>query len=144
MTEPNPSLLKALQVYNATLEQLERAEDNVQKALAQLKRFAGSSTFKIEGKPFQLRKRKDNYYLCELSGKPRKKREPKVVVVAEPPVLTPEDVLDVAALAQVEREKSVDVETVSEETVSVSVSEETVNVESAVMPNGAASHAHAE
>ena len=100
----NPTVLKALQVYNATLDQLERAEDNVQKALAQLRKFAGSSTFNIDGKFFQLRKRKNSYYMCELSGKPQGRRKQEVVAVEEPAPPTPEDVLDVAALSQVERE----------------------------------------
>lgn len=94
-------LLKALQVYNATLEQLEKSEDNVQKALEQLKRFAGASTFNIEGKFYQLRKRKNSYYLCELSGKPRGRPKGVAKIVEAKPL--PTDVLDVAELSLLER-----------------------------------------
>lgn len=145
----NPSLLKALQVYNSTLEQLERSEDNVQKALEQLRRFAGSSTFNIDGKFYQLRKRKNSYYLCELSGKPkgRPKREVETPVVAEP--AAPEEVLELAELALLERaepepepvQAAVAVETAAVEVVEAVAKESTEGVALNGAAGGAVAHA---
>lgn len=93
----SPQLLKSLEVYNKTLEALERAEDNVQKALEQLKKFAGKATFEINGTYYQIRKRGAGFYLCELNGAPHGRPRKKV---PQEPLGEP---LDMLALSQVPR-----------------------------------------
>lgn len=61
----------ALLQYNAAMDKLETAEQEVQTALAAIKATSGSSTVSVEGQFFQVRERKDKLYLCELTGKPR-------------------------------------------------------------------------
>jgi hypothetical protein len=61
----------ALTKYNSAMDALEEAETAVQTALMYVKNAAGSATIDVAGQFFQVRKRKDKFYLCELTGKPR-------------------------------------------------------------------------
>lgn len=61
----------ALTQYNNAMDGLEAAETAVQDALRCVKDAAGSATIDVAGQFFQVRKRKDKFYLCELTGKPR-------------------------------------------------------------------------
>jgi len=61
----------ALTQYNNAMDALEEAETRVQTALMYVKNAAGSATIDVAGQFFQVRKRKDKFYLCELTGKPR-------------------------------------------------------------------------
>jgi malic enzyme len=61
----------ALTQYNNAMDALEAAETAVQDALMCVKNAAGSATIDVAGQFFQVRKRKDKFYLCELTGKPR-------------------------------------------------------------------------
>lgn len=61
----------ALTQYNNAMDGLEAAETAVQDALRCVKAAAGSATIDVAGQFFQVRKRKDKFYLCELTGKPR-------------------------------------------------------------------------
>jgi hypothetical protein len=61
----------ALGVYLKCLQRRERAEDNVQEALAQLRGAAETSTFELKEQWYQIRERKGRLYLCELDGKPK-------------------------------------------------------------------------
>lgn len=57
--------------YNKAMDDLEKAEQGVQAALANIKNSANSSTIEMDGQYFQVRERREKLYLCELSGKPR-------------------------------------------------------------------------
>lgn len=61
----------ALTQYNNAMDALEEAETRVQDTLKCVKEAAGSATIDVGGQFFQVRKRKDKFYLCELTGKPR-------------------------------------------------------------------------
>ena len=61
----------ALDVYLKCLQGQTKAEDNVQKSLAQLRGAAGAATFELKNQWYQVRERKGRLYLCELDGKPK-------------------------------------------------------------------------
>ena len=60
-----------LTAYYTALKTEDAATKAVMSALDALKEAAGSSTFIHDGQHYQIRKRKDKTYLCELSGPPK-------------------------------------------------------------------------
>ena len=57
--------------YYSALKAEELASKQVMATLDALKDAAGSSTFIHDGQHYQIRKRKDKTYLCELQGPPK-------------------------------------------------------------------------
>lgn len=69
---------KALEIYQKTEAARDQAEENMQKALAQLRETAGQSTFEVAGQYYQIRERKGVLYLCKLDGPPKgRPKKPK-------------------------------------------------------------------
>jgi hypothetical protein len=75
--------------YYSAIKAEETASKNVMGALDALKEAAGSSTFVHEGQHYQIRKRKDKTYLCELAGPPkgRPKKDRALVATIDSPVV---------------------------------------------------------
>lgn len=64
-------LEQALAVYDRAIEAVEKAEDNLQLALQQVRKFAEKPTFCVQGQHYQLRERKGRIYMCVLEGPPK-------------------------------------------------------------------------
>ena len=64
-------LAQSLDVYEKALDSADRAEDNLQRSLTQIKKFAAKSTFEVKGQYYQVRERKGRLYMCNLDGPPK-------------------------------------------------------------------------
>jgi hypothetical protein len=111
----------SLTQYNNAMDALEAAEAAVQTALMGVKDVAGSATIDVAGQFFQVRKRKDKFYLCELTGKPRGRPKGSKNVKSKKSGMSPllMDTVDVFPAEVAEVEETVEITEVAEAAESV-------------------------